>query len=158
LATSGIRFNDFFFSEPADLAGWAPPRCAGLFSVLINDANWAPKPFQPLYFGELGNNTPLSEVLQDCSRIAAIAKGKALLVSVLPMPFSTTQQRLALRHELISAYNPCYQTDIGKSSARDLELKLADLQKKHEEQTAQMTQIMAGVNAQAPPRRRIGFL
>jgi hypothetical protein len=147
LATSGIRFNDFFFSEPTELAGWAPPRCAGLFSILVNDSNWAPRPFQPLYFGELGNNAPPSAILHECGRLAEMAKGKTLLVSVLPLPFSTTQQRLALRSELVSAYNPSCQVDISKGSAL-------------QEHAPQMQQIMAGMSAATSeaPRRRIGFV
>src|ERR1700722_19905116 len=126
LAASGIRFNDYFFSEPVDLATWTPPRCPGLFSILVNDPNWAPKAFQPLYFGEFGNNSPASAVLQDCSPVVAAAHGKTLYVSVLPMPFSTTQQRWALRSELVWAYNPACQPA----------LKLAELDKKHQEQAA----------------------
>jgi hypothetical protein len=162
LAASGIRFNDYFFSEPIHLAAWTPPKCAGLFSLLVNDPNWAPKAFQPLYFGEFGNNSPTSAVLLDCSQFVAAAKGKAVFVSVLPMPFSTTQQRLALRNELLLAYNPVCQTDAGRTPSRDLEFKLAELEKKHQEQTAQMMQLMAGINARAGapplPRRRIGFV
>ena len=41
----------------------------------------------------------------------AVACGKHLVVAVFPMPFSTTQQRLALRHELICAYNPVLQSE-----------------------------------------------
>jgi len=35
---------------------------------------------------------------------------------VLPMPFSTSAQRRALRDELVSGYNPIYQTrsEIGR--------------------------------------------
>jgi hypothetical protein len=36
---------------------------------------------------------------------------------VLPMPFSTSQQRLALRNELIQAYNPSCQTPICQTNA-----------------------------------------
>jgi hypothetical protein len=142
LATSGIRFNDFFFSEPLHLATWTPPKCAGLFSILVNDPNWAPKAFQPLYFGELGNNSPASAVLPDCSPMVAAAKGKTLFVCVLPMPFSTTQQRLALRDELIRAYHPICQADAIRIQP---EFKLAELM---------------NPPADSPPvsRRRIGFV
>lgn len=109
LGASGIRFNDYFFSEPMNLAAWTPPKCPGLFSILVDDPNWAPKAFQPLYFGEFGNNSPASTVLQDCQAVIAAANGKTLFVSVLPMPFTTTHQRLVTRNELISAYNPSCQ-------------------------------------------------
>jgi len=162
LATSGIRFNDYFFSEPVSLAAWTPPKCAGLLSILTDDPNWAPRAFQPLYFGEFGNNTPVQSMLEAYSLVMASAKGETLFLSVLPMPFSTTHQRLALRRELILAYHPVCQTDVGTSQPRDLELKLAELEKKHQEQTAQMMQLMAnaGIQPETPPvrRRRIGFM
>lgn len=162
MSASGIRFNDYFFSEPVHLGAWAPPQCAGLLSILVNDPNWAPKAFQPLYFGEFGNNTPPAAVLQDCSPLMAAAKGKTLYVSVLPMPFSTTQQRLSLRNELIVAYNPVCQAETAKAQPRDLEYKVAELEKKHQEHTAQMMHFMAGMNPQVEtpkaPRRRIGFV
>jgi hypothetical protein len=151
LAASGIRFNDYFFSEPVALGAfangkfgiWTPPKCAGLFCVLATDPDWAPKALQPLYFGEFGNNSPATTFLRDCSQIAEAAGRKnlfgALSVSVLAMPFSTTQQRWALRNELIWAYNPSCQTDF-----------------------VDRIQHMASVNAPvAPPpspRRRIGFI
>jgi hypothetical protein len=101
-------------------------------------------------------------VLLDCSQFVAAAKGKAVFVSVLPMPFSTTQQRLALRNELLLAYNPVCQTDAGRTPSRDLEFKLAELEKKHQEQTAQMMQLMASMNPALDPararRQRIGFV
>jgi hypothetical protein len=102
----GIRFNDCLFSEPVAVAGWTPPRYAGLFVVLVNDSNWAPKALQPLYFGEFGNNAPLPTLALDYPRLLAAAKGRILLVAVLPMPFSTTAQRRELHNELVGAYNP----------------------------------------------------
>jgi hypothetical protein len=163
LAASGIRFNDCFFTEPVALAAWTPPKCAGLFGILVTDPNWAPKGFQPIYFGEFGNNSTASALLQECSHMVASANAKQLYVSVFPMPFSTTQQRWALRNELIWAYNPACQTDSAKGPSRDLAYKLAELEKKHQQQTEQMMQLMAGMNpamADPPParRRRIGFL
>ncbi len=105
--SAGIRFNDCYFSEPVRFVGWTPPKCAGLFAVLVPDPNWAPKPFRPIYFGEFGNNTPApgpeAAHLQDGGETAA------LLVVFLPLPFSTTAQRQALRHELVSAYHPACQ-------------------------------------------------
>jgi hypothetical protein len=160
MADSGIRFNDYFFSEPINLAVWTPPKCAGLFSILINDPNWAPRAFQPLYFGEFGNNSPASAVLLDCHTAVAAANGKTLFVAVLPMPFSTTQQRWALRHELTRAYNPVCQSD-SQTQPHELATQLAELEKKHHEQTAQMMQLKERMNApsDAPgTRRRIGFV
>jgi len=94
------------------LDGWTPPQCAGLFGIFVADPNWAPKPYQPLYFGEFGNNVPASRMLGECRILIAASRGKTLLVSVLPLPFSTTSQRCAIQSELISAYNPLCQADI----------------------------------------------
>jgi hypothetical protein len=120
LTDSGIRFNDYFFSEPLHLSAWNPPKCAGLCVVLAEDRNWAPKAFEPLYFGEFGNNSPASAVIEDCRPALAFAKGKALFVAVLTLPFTTTQQRCALRDELIRAYHPAYQTHAGTLPQREL--------------------------------------
>lgn len=144
-ASPGIRFNDCMFSEPVALAGWTPPRYAGLFAVLVKDANWAPKAFQPLYFGELGNNAPPPSL--DYHRLLAAAKGRTLLVAVLPMPFSTTAQRRQLCQELVGAYNPECQS--GGAVLR--------------EQTEQVTLLLASLNQSLQPlpetrRRRIGFM
>jgi hypothetical protein len=102
----GIRFNDWMFSEPVTVSRWTQPRYAGLFAVLVNDPDWAPKAFRPLHFGEFGNNSPLAALPIDYSRLMAAAQGRNLYVAVLPMPFSTTAQRRELRNELLGAYNP----------------------------------------------------
>jgi hypothetical protein len=80
------------------MSEWTPPVCAGLVAVLAHDPAWSPRSFRPLYFAEFGNDT---------HRIAGTAP---LLVAVLPMPYSTTAQRRALCDELISGYNPIWQT------------------------------------------------
>jgi hypothetical protein len=160
----GIRFNDCVFTEPARLDGWIPPGCAGLFGIFVADPNWAPKPFQPLYFGEFGNNTSASALLADCQSALADSRGKVLMVAVLAMPFSTTSQRLALRNELIWAYNPPCQSNGHTPPRADLARKLDELEKRHQEQTAQVMLLLANVNRifepqpEQPRRRSIGFL
>jgi hypothetical protein len=162
LAPSGIRFNDCFFTEPVDLSAWTPPKCAGLFAILVADPNWAPKGFQPIYFGEFGNNSPSGALVQNCSEVAGAAQGKHLFVSVFLMPFSTSQQRWTLRNELTWAYHPTCQQDVQKPPVQDLAYKLAELEKKHQEQTAQFMQLVASMNpnldAAPARRRRIGFV
>jgi hypothetical protein len=156
--------NDCLFSEPAPLAGWRPPQCAGLFGIFVPDPNWAPKPYQPLYFGEFGNSPSAARLLAECRSVLAASRGKTVLVSVLPMPFSTTSQRCALRSELIGAYNPICQTESIRTPGLDLASKLDDLEKRHQEQTAQVMQLLANVNRIFAPqpeptrRRSIGFL
>ena len=131
--TPGIRFNDFFFSEPAPLEGWATPQFAGLYAVLSADPNWAPKPFQPLYFGEFGNATPRAAFFEECASLVQNAGNRKLFVTILPMPFSTTSQRLAVCQELVRAYHPLGQVDATPGNQAALEWKV-------------------------PQRRRIGFM
>src|ERR1700687_3709484 len=102
----GIRFNDCFFTQPTPLAVWQPPQYAGLFVILAGDPNWAPKPFQPLYFGEFGNNAQEVAVPGDSIYHFDVRYRAELFVATLPMPFSTTSQRWTLRNELLWAYNP----------------------------------------------------
>jgi len=142
---SGIRFNDCFFSEPVSFADWVPQGYPGLFAIITFDPNWAPKPVRVLYFGEFGNNTPASLVLRDCNQAATEKSSKNLWVCVLPLLFTTTAQRCALRNELIAAYNPAWQ-----------------LERPHQQQNV-LTELTAGggrvFEPQEPtrPRRRIGF-
>jgi hypothetical protein len=155
LGSTGIRFNDCFFSEPVDLSAWTPPKYPGLFAILVTDPNWAPKAFQPLYFGEFSNNSPATALLQECMHVKAAAGGRNLLVAVLPMPFSTSQQRWALRDELIRAYNPVLQTGPATTPRPDLAYKLDELEKKHQEQ---IHAINAGLDTQPARRRQFGFV
>lgn len=159
----GIRFNDCLFSEPVCLAAWTQPRFAGLIVILVNDPNWAPRPFQPLYFGEFGNNAPLPPLLRDYARLTALAKGRTSYVSVLPMPFSTAAQRWQMHNQLVSAYNPEGQTDGATLPHGELATRLSDLEKQHHDQAAQVMSLLATLNPSfqprpEAPRRRIGFL
>ena len=159
---SGIRFDDYIFSEPVSLSNWIPSGYPGVFTVLIFDPNWAPRPLRPLYFGEFGNNTPAQKLYQDCARVVSTVHEKHLFVSMLLMPFTTTPQRCAVRDELISAYHPACQNNIAPMSS-DLAQKVNELERRHQEQNAQVMLLVAGVSRffeqpQPPqPRRRIGF-
>ena len=162
-AYTGIRFNDCIFSEPVAFGAFAVPKCAGLFAVLTGDPNWAPRAFQPLCFGEFGNNTPAHGLPFNVQRLHAAAPGRPLTIAVLPLPFSTTAQRRALCHELVSAYNPQCQSGGHALPAADLAARLADLEKNHRAQTEQVMLLLTNLNqAFLPlpeaPRRRIGFL
>jgi hypothetical protein len=165
LLAPGIRFNDCFFSEPTRLAGWTPPKCAGLFGIFVADPNWAPKPFQPLYFGEFGNNASAATLFTECQSLFARSSGRMLLVAALPLPFSTTSQRRALRSELIHAYNPVCQAELSKTPSTDLARRLDEIEKRHQEQTAQVMLLLANTNRifevqpeTSKPRRSFGFL
>jgi hypothetical protein len=163
MVPSGIRFNDCLFTEPTHLADWKIPKYAGLFVILAKDANWAPQPFQPLYFGEFGNNTPEAP-----GHYALLPRGEAghtLFVSVLPMPFSTTAQRLALRNELLGAYNSAWQAKEVRGGGAGLANQLGVMNTKpYPEQAAEILLHLTGVNKlldpqpEREPRRRIGFV
>ena len=146
MVASGMRFNDSVFSEPIRLAEWTPPRCAGLFAILIVDSNWAPKPFQPLYFGEFGNNAPRQELLHQQGGILARFPAKDIWVATFPMPFSTLQQRWALRNELVWAYNPISQLDEAKAPPAELTPRIRPAAAE------------PGLEVMPERRRRIGFL
>ena len=161
--TPGIRFNHCMFSEPMALAAFVMPKCAGLFAVLVSDPNWAPKAFQPLYFGEFGNNTPAQALPFNVQRLQAAVHGRPLMIAALPLPFSTTAQRRELCNELVSAYNPLCQNGGHALPAADLAARLADLEKNHRAQTEQVMLLLTNLNqAFLPqpeaPRRRIGFV
>ena len=158
---SGIRFNDCFFGEPVPFLNWTPPGCASLYAILATDANWAPRPFQPLYFGEFGNKTSLTAVQREVANLVPAPRRETLFIAVLPLPFSTTGQRLIVRNELIWAYNPPCQIERAQSQPAELVAKLEELERRHQEQTAELRLLFAARGFLPPkslPRRRIGFL
>jgi hypothetical protein len=136
----GIRFNDRFFSEPVPVTAFSLPQCAGLFAVLVSDPNWAPKQFAPVCFGEFGNNTPHRALPFHFERLLAAARGRTLMLSVLPLPYTTTAQRRELCHELVAAYNPVFQQE-GALRAGDVSTNIYTYPLEPEK-----------------PRRRIGFM
>jgi len=162
LAATGIRFNDCLFTEPARLADWIPPRFTGLFAILACDPGWAPRSFQALCFGEFGNNTA-DPVERNGYGWLRGAGTKGLFVCVLPMPFSTSAQRAALRNELIAAYNPVLQGRAMAASPAELAQRVEELEKRYQEHSAQVLMLLGNIHKHFEPqpvplRRRIGFL
>jgi hypothetical protein len=157
---SGIRFNDCFFGEPVPFANWTPPGCASLYAILVTDPNWAPRPFQPLYFGEFGNNTSLTAAQREITNLVPAPRRETLFIAVLPLPFSTTGQRWLVRNELIWAYNPPCQVERAHSQPAELVAKLEELERRHQEQAAELRLLFARgfLSPKPQPRRRIGFL
>lgn len=156
----GIRFNDCVFSEPIAFADWVAPRCAGLYVILVRDAEWAPKPLRPVCFGEFGNNAQAEAVLQECAHLLPGNAQRSAFVSFLALPFTTTTQRWALCRELVSGYHPSGQS--AQTAPTDLVRRLDDLERRNQEQAAQLGYLRAGADAfldtRPAPRRRIGFL
>lgn len=165
MVSQGIRFNDYLFSEPTRLVDWQAPKYAGVFVILAQDANWAPKPYQPLYFGEFGNNTP-EALLPGNHAVPRGGEGNTMLfVSALPMPFSTTAQRWALRNELVWAYNATWQTTEVRAAAGGTAHQFGEVQRTpYQQQSAELFHLLTGVTQpfepqpKRDPRRRIGFV
>lgn len=159
LLPTGVRFNDCIFSEPVRLADWVPPGSAGILVVLARDGNWAPRPFQPLYFSEFGNDARRSA---ESRGIPTGALGGNLYLAVLLMPFSTGAQRTALRNELVAAYNPVCQASRVPTTA-ELARSVEEMEARHHEQHAQILSLLTSLYRffEPPPvgpRRPIGFL
>jgi len=161
----GIRFNDCLFTEPTRVADWKVPKYAGLFVILAKDANWAPKPYQPLYIGEFGNNSPEALLPASYASVRGCEGDATLFISVLPMPFSTTAQRWALRNELLCAYNAVWQAQEVRAAGSGLANQLGVVDRKpYPEESAQILLLLTGANRlfepqpEREPRRRIGFV
>jgi hypothetical protein len=157
---AGIRFNDYLFTEPVPLASWRPPGCPGVLAILARSAQWAPKPLQPLCFGEFGNNMGSALTVP---RMADNTRVEDMLVSVLPMPFSTVTQRRAVCKELIAAYNPTCQADGWAISAAAMVCKIEELEVRQQEQSQQILSLLTYIGRlfepqPVAPRRPIGFL
>jgi hypothetical protein len=156
----GIRFNDYLFTEPVPLRQWQPPQCGGIAALLTRNAQWGPKPLQPLYFVEFGNDAPNTSA---APRLPENTRPEDLLVAVLPMPFSSVAQRRALCKELIGAYNPTCQADGRVSSVTELAQKLDELEARQQEQSQQILSLLSYIGKlfepqPVTPRRPIGFL
>jgi hypothetical protein len=152
----GVRFNDCLFSEPVQLTGLRLPGCAGIVAVLARNPQWGPKPLQPLYFSEFGNDAGSRTGLPSNA-------GRDLLVSVLPMPYSTAGQRRALCNELITAHNPAWQANGATVSMAALVHRVDELEARQQEQSRQILALLAHLGKlfepETPrPRKPIGFL
>lgn len=151
IAGTGIRFNDCLFSEPVTMSHWVPPHTAGIAVVLVRDARWAPRPFQPICFAEFGNSSRLVQPMSGY-----------FYVATFPMPFSTSGQRRALRRDLIASYNPVGQP-AETSAAEDLSRRINELEARQQEQNAQIVTMLSHLcklfePQPVGPRRPIGFV
>jgi hypothetical protein len=123
---------------------------------LARNPQWSPKPLQPLYFGEFGNDSR-GRLLPPNARRAD------LLVSVLPMPYSTAMQRRTLCHNLIAAHNPAWQANAAAVPAAELARKVNELETRQQEQSQQILSLLTQLGKLfepqlARPRRPIGFM
>jgi hypothetical protein len=160
LVPPGLRFNDYLFSEPALLSAWRPPGCGGIAVILARNLLWAPKPLQPLYFAEFGNSAGNGAVTL---RLPEEMRPENLLVSVLPLPFSTVAQRREVCKELVAAYNPACQANGRAASTTELAYKVEELEARQQEQSQQILSLLSYIGKlfepqPVSPRRPIGFL
>jgi hypothetical protein len=152
-----VRFNDCLFTEPLPVAMWRPTGCAGLLAILAPNSQWAPRPLQPLYFGEFGNDA--ARVM----KLPANIHREDLLVSVLPMPYSTAAQRRALCNDLIESHNPVWQANRSMAPAEELARKVDELAVRQQELSQQILSLLAQLAKlfgpqPVGPRKPIGFL
>jgi hypothetical protein len=152
----GVRFNDSLFSEPAPVGMWRPTGCGGILAILTPNSQWGPRPFQPLYFGEFGN-----DAMRGVNLRANIQRDD-LLVSVLPMPYSTAAQRRALCNDLIASHNPVWQAN-RTVVPEELARKVDELAARQQEQSQQILSLLAHLARlfgpqPVGPRKAIGFL
>lgn len=157
---AGIRFNDYLFTDPVPFSNWQPPGCAGVVAVLARNPHWAPKPLQPLFFAEFGNNAGNGAI---APRLKDDRRAEDLLVAVLPMPYSTAAQRRAVCKELIAAYNPAWQSNGLAMSTAQLAGKVEELETRQQEQSQQILSLLSYIGKffepqPVAPRRPIGFL
>lgn len=156
----GIRFNDCLFTEPVPLPHWQPPPCGGIAALLTRNPQWGPRPLQPLYFVEFGNDAPTPSM---APRLPGNTRAEDLLIAVLPMPFSSVAQRRSLCKELIGAYNPACQADGRVLPVTDLAQKVDELEARQQEQSRQILSLLSSIGKlfepqPVTPHRPIGFL
>ncbi|HUB77394.1 MAG TPA: hypothetical protein VMB03_01290 [Bryobacteraceae bacterium] len=155
----GIRFNDYLFTDPAPFLNFRPPGCAGIAVVMVRNSQWSPKPLQPLFFTEFGNNAGGGAL----ARLPGETGSCDLYVSVLAMPYSTASQRRTACKELIAAYNPAWQANGIAISTAELARKLEELEARQQEQSQQILSLLTYISKlfepqPVSPRRPIGFL
>ena len=54
-AVQGIKFGERQFSEPRRFPELLIPPTQGIYAILVQDANYKPRPFRVIYFGESSN-------------------------------------------------------------------------------------------------------
>ena len=105
---SRINFGYRLFNEPIEAAQWEPPSGPALFAVLIQDRLCHPKPYRPIFFGQIeaGERGFLKSHRKYWEWRAVADSEKNLFVAVFPMPFSSDVTRAEAERELIQHYRP----------------------------------------------------
>jgi hypothetical protein len=129
--------------------------------MLGRNPQWAPKPLEPLFFAEFGNNAGSGVI---AARWKDEQRAQDLLISVLPMPFSTQAQRRALCKELIASYNPAWQANgFNVATTAELAYRVHELEARQQEQGQQILSLLTYIEKlfgpqPVAPRRPVGFL
>ena len=104
-----INFGYRLFNAPVEAARWEPPAGPALFAVLVPDRLCHPRPFRPIYFGQIAT-APEPGFLKSHRKYwewrAVADSEKNLFVATFPMPFSSDAARAAAERELIRHYHP----------------------------------------------------
>ena len=109
MSTARINFGYRLFNDPVEAERWEPPAGPGLFAVLVMDRLCHPRPFRPIFFGQLKDRAEpgfLKSHGKYWTWRALADSARNLFVASYPMPFSSDEARAAAQNELISRYHP----------------------------------------------------
>jgi hypothetical protein len=157
----GIRFGNFVFEEPVRWGAYSP-EYSGIFGILLPDFTWAPKPFQPIFFGEIRGAASAAMTQDEYVSLLRTAAGRELYVASCQMPFAAASQRHDAVRELIRAYNPLCNREPADERSGGLLERVAALEKRTQEQDAAVRVLFAAaarlLEPMPEPRRRtFGF-
>ena len=161
---SGIRFGDYVFSEPIPLDRlFLPPHSTGVYAILIPDATWGPRDFQPLFFGEFAHGR-YAITAAELSLSYRAAAGKNLYIAVLAIPEAHAGELASLKSKFIHDYRPICNRDEVSEMAVETARRLEQLERRAYEQEIQL-KLMLGAFGQVmhhPPaetkKKQAGFM
>src|SRR5439155_560607 len=117
---AGIRFADYVFSEPVPLAICVTtPQSMGVYAVLVPDATWGPRHFQPIFFGVFNGQRQSQLTPDDYRRCLRAAAGKQLYVAAYHIPLlGDPSESHRVQRELVHIYSPLCNHDPADASCR----------------------------------------
>ena len=112
ITLGGLAFNGPFLAPL-----WSPPKCAGLYAVLV--PGWRLLTFRALYFGqaELFDGELLKAHPRHPEWLTIAGTDWNLYVATYEMSFSTPSQRESAARELARSYNPEFRSVDAKPAA-----------------------------------------
>jgi len=161
---AGIRFADYVFSEPVPLAICVTtPQSMGVYAVLVPDATWGPRHFQPIFFGVFNGQRQSQLTPDDYTRCLRAAAGKQLYVTAYNMPLLGDPSELhRVQRELVHIYSPLCNHDPADASSAEFVRKLDALESKNQEHEALLKVLLAALGHLVQPthevkKRTVGF-